>query len=98
MFYKKKKTRSTNLLILLKGNVGTFDVYLHAVLYLCNGTLPVHLVWAWQDLTTAERILKWSAEWKSPMGTKGEGIREHTFHKKTVKALIEVILLINCEL
>jgi len=33
----------------------------NAVLYHCNGTLPVNLVWAWQDLATAERILQANA-------------------------------------
>ena len=39
-------------------SMSTSEVYLHAVLYHCNGALPVNLVWAWQDLATAERILE----------------------------------------
>ena len=36
----------------------SFWAYLHAILYHCNGTLSMNLVWAWQDLTTAERVLQ----------------------------------------
>ena len=35
-----------------------FLAYLHAILYHCNGALSMDFVWAWQDLTTAERVLK----------------------------------------
>ena len=31
---------------------------LHAILYHCDSTLSMNLVWAWQDLTTAECVLK----------------------------------------
>ena len=34
------------------------NVYLHAILNHGYNTIPVNLVWAWQDQATAERILK----------------------------------------